>query len=67
MYPDLTTTSALLHHDDLRREAERARLAAAVREPHAWRRRTGAALIRAGRLLAGEPSEAAARPRARIA
>ncbi len=67
MHPELIHTTAELHLDDLRREAEHARLAAAVREPHAWRHRVGAALIRAGRALAEEPPEATARPRARVA
>jgi hypothetical protein len=67
MYSDLTTNAVQLHHDDLLREAERARLAAQAREPHPWRRRTGAALIRAGRRLAGDPAETTSQPRARVA
>ena len=67
MYPEMIHTNAELHRDDLRREAEHARLVAAVRGPRAWRRRTGAALIRAGRLMAGEPADPITRPRARVA
>lgn len=67
MHPDLISTTAQLHRDDLRREADHHRLVTTVREPHAWRRRTGTALIRAGRFLAGEPADPIARPRARAA
>lgn len=67
MYPEITRITAELHRDDLRREADRARLAADVSGRHAWRRRTGAALIRAGRRLAGEAADPVPRPRARVA
>jgi len=67
MDPYVISTAVRLHHEELLREAERARLVATVREPHAWRHRMGAALIRAGRRLAEEPAEPVTRPRARIA
>jgi hypothetical protein len=67
MYTDLLSTTVELHHEELLREAERARLAVGVRERHAWRHRIGAAMIRAGRALAEEPPEPVARHRARVA
>ena len=63
----LISTAARLHREELLREAEHARLAGSVREPHALRHSVGAGLIRLGRLLADEPPEKAARPRARLA
>jgi hypothetical protein len=70
MEPHLFSAAVQLHHEDLLREAEHARLVASMREPHAWRHRVGGALIRAGRLLAEEPDRPAgpvARSRARVA
>ena len=63
----LISTVAQLHRQELLREAEHARLATSVREPHALRHRLGAGLIRLGRLVADEPPEKAARSRARLA
>ena len=67
MHPELIHTTAELHLDDLRREADHARLVAAARGSRAWRRRAGAALIRAGRRVSGEPAEPVTRPRPRVA
>jgi hypothetical protein len=66
----LASTAAQLHRDDLLREARHAKLVAEFREPHAWRNRMGAALIRAGRFLADDPPPPPApsrHPRARVA
>ena len=63
----LISTVAQLHRQELLREAEHARLATSVREPHALRHRLGAGLIRLGRLVADEPPDKAARPRSRLA
>ena len=63
----LISTAAQLRREDLLREAEHARLVASVREPHALRHRVGAGLIGLGRLLADEPPEKTAPPRARLA
>jgi hypothetical protein len=63
----LTSTTARLRSEERLREAERRRLIASVREPHAWRHRLGQGLIRVGRALDDEPAEKAARPRARMA
>lgn len=62
MDPDLLSTTNELHHDDLLREAEKARVGARLRERHAWRHRLGEALIRLGRRMADEPA-----PKARAA
>ena len=67
MDPYVLSTTVRLRHEELLREAERARLVATVREPHAWRHRVGAALLRAGRVLAEEPAEPVTRRRARVA
>jgi hypothetical protein len=63
----LISAAAELRRADLLREAEHARRAASVREPHQLRHRLGAGLIGLGRRLADEPPERAARPRTRIA
>jgi hypothetical protein len=63
----LISTAAEWHRDDLLREAEQARRATSVREPHQLRHRLGDGLIRLGRRLADEPPERAGHPRTRIA
>ena len=70
MNPYLTSITAQLHREDLLREAERERFAAAALHPHAWRNRLGGVLIRAGRVLADEPpppAPARSRHRTRVA
>ena len=54
------------HRDDLLREAEQARLAARLHDPHVWRHRVGRALIRLGRRMAAEPAFAPGKPRLRL-
>ena len=65
----LIGTTVELHRNDLLREAERARVGAQLREPHAWRNRLGEAFIRLGRRMADEPApfpRPAGEPRLRI-
>jgi hypothetical protein len=64
MFPYLISATAELHQQELLRNAERARLVAAVRDRHALRHRMGQRLIRVGRRLADEPADRGAPVRA---
>lgn len=64
MYPLIDSELIHLRQQELLREAEREHVAAALAQPGRWRARVGAALIRLGAHLGGDPRSVSAGRRA---